>query len=42
MIDRFYPGIPQTRPIEGHGTFYANDKARRMVGFAPRHGWRDL
>jgi len=41
VIAQFYQDIPQTRPIEGHATFYANDKARRMVGFAPRHGWRD-
>ena len=23
-------------------TFYANDKAKRLVGFAPRYSWRDL
>lgn len=42
VAGRFYAGVPQTRPIEGFGTFYSNDKAKRMLGFAPRHGWRDL
>ena len=23
-----------------HETFYANKKAKEMVGFAPQHGWR--
>jgi nucleoside-diphosphate-sugar epimerase len=42
VTERFYPGVPQARPIEGHGTFYSSEKAKRMVGFAPRHGWRHL
>ena len=42
VAERFYAGVPQTRPIEGFDTFYSNEKAKRMVGFAPRHGWRDL
>jgi len=41
VYERFYAGVPQRRPITGFETFYANDKAKRMVGFAPRHGWRD-
>jgi hypothetical protein len=27
------------RPDE---TFYANDKAKRMLGFAAKHSWRDV
>lgn len=41
VIERFYQGVPQVRPIAGHDTFYSSEKARRMLGFAPRHGWRD-
>ncbi|MGR3570208.1 NAD-dependent epimerase/dehydratase family protein [Brevirhabdus sp.] len=37
---RFYPDVPLKRDMGGDETFYAIDKARRMVGFAPRHGWR--
>lgn len=42
LARRFYDGVPFRRPVEGFQTFYSNDKARRLVGFAPRHGWRDL
>jgi len=38
---RFYEGVPTTRDMDEYETFYANDKARRLVGFAPRHSWRD-
>jgi nucleoside-diphosphate-sugar epimerase len=38
---RFYDGVPRRTDLAGHETFYANDKAKRLVGFAPRHGWRD-
>ena len=38
---RFYDGVPRRRPIGEFETFYANDKAKRLVGFAPRHSWRD-
>ena len=41
VYDRFYAGIEQRREIAGFQTFYANDKAKRLVGFAPRHSWRD-
>jgi hypothetical protein len=30
------------REMRADETFYANDKAKRMVGFAPRHSWRDV
>jgi len=40
VIKRFYPDVPLQRPISGHETFYAIDKARRLLGFAPQHGWR--
>lgn len=41
VIARFYEGVPVRREMTPHQTFYANDKARRLVGFAPRHSWRD-
>jgi len=40
VIERFYAGVPVTRDMRADETFYANDKAKRMVGFAPRHTWR--
>ncbi|MDD7971019.1 NAD-dependent epimerase/dehydratase family protein [Roseinatronobacter alkalisoli] len=40
IVQRFYPGVPKRREISGHETFYAIDKARKLVGFDPQHGWR--
>ncbi|MAT05097.1 MAG: nucleoside-diphosphate-sugar epimerase [Acidimicrobiaceae bacterium] len=42
VYERFYPGVEQRREIRGFDTFYANDKAKELVGFSPRHSWRDL
>jgi len=39
LIARFYDGIPAAEMGETE-TFYANAKAKRLVGFAPRHNWR--
>ncbi|SEN83980.1 Nucleoside-diphosphate-sugar epimerase [Loktanella fryxellensis] len=39
---RFYTGLEQRRPMGTYETFYDNTKAKRMVGFAPSHGWRDV
>ncbi|QPM91486.1 NAD-dependent epimerase/dehydratase family protein [Pseudooceanicola algae] len=40
VIARFYPRVPLREKMGSQDTFYANDKAKRMVGFAPKHGWR--
>lgn len=42
VIARFYQGVPKTRDMAPEETFYANDKAKRLVGFSPRHSWRDV
>jgi len=41
VAERFYAGVERRGEIAGHETFYSNAKAKRMVGFAPEHGWRD-
>ncbi|MHA7879816.1 MAG: NAD-dependent epimerase/dehydratase family protein [Saccharospirillum sp.] len=41
VIDRFYPGVPLKREMGEQESFYDNSKAKRLVGFAPKHGWRD-
>ncbi|MBY6152151.1 NAD(P)-dependent oxidoreductase [Vannielia litorea] len=41
LIDRFYEGVEQKREMEEHETFYTNEKAKRLVGFSPKHDWRD-
>lgn len=40
VYDRFYPGVERRADLDGYETFYANDKAKRLVGFEPRHSWR--
>ncbi len=40
VYQRFYNGVPRRRVMGRFETFYANDKAKRMVGFAPRASWR--
>lgn len=42
VIARFYQGVPVKRQMKPNETFYANDKAKKMVGFNPRHSWRDV
>jgi nucleoside-diphosphate-sugar epimerase len=41
VYERFYAGVPLRRELAGHETFYATDKAKRLVGFRPQHSWRD-
>jgi nucleoside-diphosphate-sugar epimerase len=40
--ERFYDGVPVRRDLGPHETFYAIDKARELLGFAPRHSWREV
>ena len=42
VIHRFYDGIPLKRPLGEFETFYCNAKAKRLLNYAPSHGWRDL
>ncbi len=39
---RFYAGVEVRREMGERETFYANDKAKRLLGFAPQHSWRDV
>ncbi|AUZ89441.1 NAD-dependent epimerase/dehydratase family protein [Arthrobacter sp. MDT1-48-3] len=36
-----FPGVEVLREVGGHGTLLSIDKARRVLGFEPRHSWRD-
>ncbi|WP_423980908.1 NAD-dependent epimerase/dehydratase family protein [Ilumatobacter sp.] len=42
VYERFYDGVPLRRELDRFESFYANDKAKQLVGFMPRHGWRDI
>jgi UDP-glucose 4-epimerase len=36
-----FPGVPVTRALGEHETLLSIEKARRMLGYAPAHSWRD-
>ena len=40
--DRFYDGVDVRRDMGRDETFYAIDKACDLLGFAPRHSWREV
>lgn len=42
VIDRFYPGVEVRKQMGKDETFYCIDKARKMLGFEPKHSWRDV
>ncbi len=42
VIAQFYDGVEVRREMGPNETFYAIDKARDLVGFAPQHSWRDV
>ena len=35
-----YPGVPVNRELAEHETMLSIDKARRVLGYEPEHGWR--
>jgi nucleoside-diphosphate-sugar epimerase len=40
LIGQFYDGVPVRKDMGETETFYANDKAKRMLGYKPAHNWR--
>jgi nucleoside-diphosphate-sugar epimerase len=42
VIAQFYSGVEIRKKLGPNETFYSNEKARRRVGFQPRHSWRDV
>ncbi|GAA3077866.1 NAD(P)-dependent oxidoreductase [Pseudonocardia yunnanensis] len=41
LAGEVYPGVSVTRELGEHETMLSIDKARRVLGFEPRHSWRD-
>ena len=41
VIERFYLGVEVREELSANETFYSNKKAKELVGFAPKHSWRD-
>ncbi|BBU54658.1 nucleoside-diphosphate-sugar epimerase [Mameliella alba] len=42
LIERFYEGVPVKGTLGETETLYSNRKAKEMLGYQPRHSWRDL
>jgi nucleoside-diphosphate-sugar epimerase len=41
LMREVYPAVPIRTELRGHETLLAIDKARDLLGYAPRHSWRD-
>jgi nucleoside-diphosphate-sugar epimerase len=41
LLEEVFPGVPLKRPVEPNETLLSIDKARRVLGYAPRYSWRD-
>ncbi len=42
IIERFYAGVEVRGEMSPYETFYSNKKAKRLVGFRPKHSWRKI
>lgn len=42
LVDRYFPNVTIKRPIEGHETLMAHDKAKKILGYEPRYTWRNV
>lgn len=42
VIEQFYQGVEVRGEMVANETFYSNKKAKEMVGFQPKHSWRDV
>jgi UDP-glucose 4-epimerase len=41
LVAAVFPDVPVTRDLGEHDTMLSIDKARRVLGYEPRHSWRD-
>lgn len=42
IYEEFYEGVEVRREMGADETFYSIEKARTLLGYAPRHSWRDV
>lgn len=40
LAERYFPGVPLTRELEGHEALYSNRKIKEVLGFKEQHNWR--
>jgi len=41
LMASVFPGVPLTGPVAQFGTLLSIDRAREVLGYQPRHSWRD-
>jgi nucleoside-diphosphate-sugar epimerase len=41
LLAEVFPGVPLTREVARFGTLLAIDRAKKVLGYQPRHSWRD-
>jgi nucleoside-diphosphate-sugar epimerase len=41
LVDEVFPGVPLRGELGVHDTLFSIEKARRVLGYEPRHSWRD-
>ncbi|MCJ9728615.1 NAD(P)-dependent oxidoreductase [Bradyrhizobium sp. PRIMUS42] len=41
LAAKYFAGVPFKRAVSGNETLLSIDKARRMLGYAPSHSWRE-
>lgn len=41
LLAEVYPDVPLRRPVEAFETLLSIEKARTLLGYEPRHSWRD-
>jgi hypothetical protein len=41
LLAEVFPGVELTRDVGEFGTLLAIDRAREVLGWEPRHSWRD-
>lgn len=41
LLDICYPGVERKKPISGNQVLLSNEKAKRVLGFAPQFSWKD-
>ena len=41
LLSEVFPEVPLTREVGEFETLLAIDRARQVIGYEPRHSWRD-
>jgi nucleoside-diphosphate-sugar epimerase len=41
LMGEFFPGVPLREPIGEFQSLLSSEKAGRLIGYRPRHGWRE-